>query len=89
MAGVIGIAVALGHGYLVQRKMVRPIAELLADKRMADDVSSAPSGPGGGVPLLRPTTIPHSGARPARSLYERSPPEAAKAGGVVTPGWRC
>jgi len=38
MAGVIGIAVALGHGYLVQRKMVRPIAELLADKRMAGSI---------------------------------------------------
>jgi hypothetical protein len=38
MAGVIGIAVALGHGYLIQRKMVRPIAELLADKRMAGSI---------------------------------------------------
>jgi len=38
MAGVIGSAVALGHGYLIQRTMVRPIAELLADKRMAASI---------------------------------------------------
>ncbi len=35
LAGVIGSAVALRHGYLIQRNVVKPIAELLADKRMA------------------------------------------------------
>jgi hypothetical protein len=37
-AGVIGSGVALGHGYIVQRKMVGPIVELLADKRMAGSI---------------------------------------------------
>jgi hypothetical protein len=38
MAGVIGSCVALGHGYRIQRNMVRPIAELLADKRMSASI---------------------------------------------------
>ena len=35
LAGIIGSGVAVVHGIQVQRLMVKPIAELLADKRMA------------------------------------------------------
>jgi hypothetical protein len=35
LAGAIGSATALVHGILTQRYMVRPIAALLAEKRMA------------------------------------------------------
>ncbi|HEX7967532.1 MAG TPA: hypothetical protein VF502_04890 [Stellaceae bacterium] len=38
MAGIIGGGTAVVHGILVQRLMVRPIAELLADKRMAASI---------------------------------------------------
>jgi hypothetical protein len=38
LAGVIGSGVAVVHGYLMQRNMVRPIAELLADKRTAASI---------------------------------------------------
>lgn len=38
MAGIIGSGTAVVHGILVQRLMVRPIAELLADKRMAASI---------------------------------------------------
>jgi len=39
LAGVIGSGVAVLHGYLTQRYMVRPIAQL-ADKRMAASIKS-------------------------------------------------
>jgi hypothetical protein len=38
LAGLIGSAVALGHGYLIQRNMVRPIGKLVADQRMAASI---------------------------------------------------
>ena len=38
MAGVIGSGVAVVHGFLIQRLMVRPIEELLAEKRIAASI---------------------------------------------------
>jgi hypothetical protein len=38
LAGIIGSGVAVVHGIQVQRLMVKPIAELLADKRMAASI---------------------------------------------------
>ena len=38
LAGILGSGVAVVHGIQVQRLMVKPIAELLADKRMAASI---------------------------------------------------